>query len=65
MKRYFIPILILLLTVTSGCARSKSDATVNDLFEEFSKVEDAEYINVNPFMMRMAGMATLDRKSVV
>ena len=59
MKRYFIPILILLLTVTSGCARSKSDATVNDLFEEFSKVEDAEYINVNPFMMRMAGMAAL------
>ena len=38
MKRYFIPILILLLTVTSGCARSKSDATVNDLFEELSLI---------------------------
>ncbi len=59
MKRYFIPILILLFTVTSGCARSKKDATINDLFNEFSKVENAEYVNVNPFMMKMAGMAVL------
>lgn len=59
MKRYFIPFLILLLVTTSGCARSKKYATVNDLFEEFSKVENAEYINVNPFMMKMVGMAAL------
>lgn len=59
MKQYFIPFIILLLAATSGCASTKDNVTVNDLFDEFSKVENAEYINISPFMMKMAGMATM------
>lgn len=59
MKRYLLlPLLLLVLTCTSGCARTKNDTSIDGLFKEFSQAENAEYVNLNPFMMTLAKMAT-------
>ena len=50
--------LLTVLTCISGCARTQNDTTIDSLFKEFSQAENAEYINVNPFMMNVAKMAT-------
>lgn len=59
MKRYLLPIFLLTLIVTTGCAGGIKDNIVDDLFKEYSHVENAEYVNVNPFMMRIANAAIL------
>lgn len=59
MKRYLLPILLLTLIGTTGCTGGTKDASVDDMFKEFSQVENAEYVNVNPFMMKIASLGTL------
>lgn len=56
MKRYLLPALLFMLICTTGCAGDKDASSVDALFKEFSKVENAEYVNLNPLMMKMAGM---------
>lgn len=50
--------LLTVLTCISGCASTKKDMTIDGLFKEFSQAENAEYVNVSPFMMGMAKIAT-------
>jgi len=42
---------------TSGCAREKKSSTVDELFNEFSQVENADYTHVNPWLMKVANVA--------
>ncbi len=57
MKRYLLPALLFILMSTSGCAGEKKSSTVDELFNEFSQVENANYTHVNPWLMKMANVA--------
>lgn len=56
MKRYLLPALLALLICITGCAGDKNASTVDDLFKEFSQVENADYVNLKPWMMKMGSM---------
>ena len=52
MKRY---LLSLLLAVTMATPLLAADS-IDSVFDDFSKVDNADYVNVRPFMMKLCGL---------
>lgn len=56
MKRHILLTVISLLLGTTTFAISAHAESANDIFNEFSTVPNAEYVNVNPWLMRLGKM---------
>lgn len=58
MKRYLLPLMLIMTAIFSASASdTSSDKEIDRIFDEFSTVKDADYVNLNPFMMKMASIA--------
>lgn len=53
MKRYFIIFLMLI-----GMSQTGGSQTINDLFAEFSNIEQANHVRIGKCMMKLAGIFT-------
>ena len=51
MKRLILTLIIILSASTAMFASKAPSANVDDIFSEFSSAKDADFVNVNPFMM--------------
>lgn len=51
MKRLILILVISLAGWSASIAASANNETLDNIFTEFSSVKNAEYVNVNPFMM--------------
>lgn len=55
MQRHLLLVFSTMLIFSStGHCRDKADKAIDDLFNEYSKTENADYTYINPFMMKMA-----------
>lgn len=57
MKRYLLSLMLIMTAIFSASATDTSDKEVDKIFDEFSTVKNADYVNINPFMMKMASVA--------
>ena len=51
MKRLILILVIALTAGSASFAASANNESLEDIFSEFSEAKNAEYVNVNPFMM--------------